>query len=85
MSSSHDGRRVGTCVPPTNEPSQIAIRRRFELGGTGLTCVGATLSQDTMVMMGLFPSAVPYRVLVIQVGCLGFSDSSWFQANALIE
>jgi hypothetical protein len=52
-------------LPPTNDPSQIAIRRCFELGGTGLTCVGAALNQDTMVMMGMFPSSVPYRGLVI--------------------
>jgi hypothetical protein len=52
-------------LPPTNDPSQIAIRRCFELGGTGLTCVGAALSHDTMVMMGMDPSAVAKRGLVV--------------------
>jgi hypothetical protein len=40
-------------LPPTNDPSQIAIRRCFELGGTGLQCVGAGMSTGLKQMIGI--------------------------------
>ncbi|HEY1805699.1 MAG TPA: hypothetical protein VGG45_14585 [Terracidiphilus sp.] len=40
-------------LPPTNDPAQIAIRRCFELGGTGLQCVGAGMGEGLKQMMGL--------------------------------
>jgi hypothetical protein len=40
-------------LPPTNDPAQIAIRRCFELGGAGLQCVGAGMSQGLKQLMGI--------------------------------
>ncbi|HVN92593.1 MAG TPA: hypothetical protein VMT38_02805 [Terracidiphilus sp.] len=40
-------------LPPTNDPAQIAIRRCFELGGTGLQCVGTGMSQGLQQLMGI--------------------------------
>ncbi len=40
-------------LPPTNDPSQIAIRRCFELGGTGLQCVGAGMGEGLKQMIGI--------------------------------
>ena len=37
---------AGRPLPPTNDPAQIAIRRCFELGGSGLQCVGAGMSSS---------------------------------------
>jgi hypothetical protein len=40
-------------LPPTNDPGEIAIRRCFELGGAGLQCVGAGMSEGLKQLMGL--------------------------------
>lgn len=72
-------------LPPTNDPSQIAIRRCFELGGTGLTCVGAALSHDTMVMMGMDPSAVPRRGLVILGNFSAASGLGFYFTSASVD
>ena len=45
-------------LPPTSDPSQLAIRRCFELGGTGLQCVGAGMSEGMKQMMGIDVSAL---------------------------
>jgi len=45
-------------LPPTNDPSQIAIRRCFELGGSGLQCVGAGMGVGLKQMIGLDPGAL---------------------------
>lgn len=45
-------------LPPTNDPSQIAIRRCFELGGTGLECVGAGMSEGFKQMIGIDTGAL---------------------------
>lgn len=40
-------------LPPTNDPAQIAIRRCFELGGTGLQCVSSGMSEGLKQFMGI--------------------------------
>ena len=40
-------------LPQSNDPSQIAIRRCFELGGTGLQCVGTGMSEGLKQMIGI--------------------------------
>lgn len=49
---------AGTALPPTSDPAQIAIRRCFELGGTGLQCVGAGMGEGLKQMMGIDLSAL---------------------------
>jgi len=45
-------------LQPTNDPSQIASRRCFELGGTGLQCVGAAMGVGLKQMIGIDLSAL---------------------------
>lgn len=45
-------------LPPTNDPSQIAMRRCFELGGSPLQCVGAGMSTGMQQMIGINLSAL---------------------------
>ena len=45
-------------VPPSNDPSQIAMRRCFELGGGALQCVGAGMGTGLKQMIGIDLSAL---------------------------
>ena len=45
-------------LPATNDPAQIAIRRCFELGGTGLQCVGVGMGAGLKQMIGIDVSAL---------------------------
>lgn len=45
-------------LPATTDPAKIAIRRCFELGGTGLQCVGTGMGEGLKQMMGLDLSAL---------------------------
>jgi hypothetical protein len=47
-----------TPLPPTNDPSQLAMRRCFELGGTALQCVGTGMSSGFQQMIGINLSAL---------------------------
>ena len=63
-------------LPATNDPAQIAIRRCFELGGTGLQCVGTGMGEGLKQMMGLDLSALtgPGKTGIIFLGT--FTSSS---------
>lgn len=45
-------------LPPTTDPSQLAMRRCFELGGSDLQCVGAGMSQGFKQMIGFDTTAL---------------------------
>lgn len=42
-----------TPLPPTNDPSQIAMRRCFELGGSALQCVSSGMGEGMKQFMGI--------------------------------
>ncbi len=67
-------------LPPTNDPSQIAIRRCFELGGTGLQCVGAGMGEGLKQMMGLDLSALtgPGKAGLVVLGTFKSSSGLTF-------
>ena len=75
-------------LPPTNDPSQIAIRRCFELGGTGLQCVGAGMGEGLKQMMGLDLSALtgPGKAGLVVLGAFKASGGLTFTfADASVD
>jgi hypothetical protein len=56
--ASDPSQTIARPLPPTNDPSQLAIRRCFELGGTGLQCVGAGMGVGMRQFIGIDMSAL---------------------------
>jgi len=67
-------------LPPTNDPSQIAIRRCFELGGTGLQCVGAGMGEGLKQMIGIDLSGLtgPGKAGLVLIGTFKASGGLTF-------
>jgi hypothetical protein len=75
-------------LPPTNDPAQIAIRRCFELGGTGLQCVGAGMGEGLKQMMGLDLSGLtgPGKTGLVVLGAFQASSGLAFNfAEASVD
>jgi len=67
-------------LPPTNDPSQLAIRRCFELGGTGLQCVGAGMGEGMKQMIGIDLSGLtgPGKAGIVVLGTFKASSGLTF-------
>ena len=75
-------------LPPTNDPAQIAIRRCFELGGTGLQCVGTGMGEGLKQLMGLDLSALtgPGKTGLVVLGAFKASSGLTFTfADASVD
>jgi hypothetical protein len=75
-------------LPPTNDPSQIAARRCFELGGTGLQCVGAGMGEGLKQLMGLDLSTLtgPGKTGLVVLGSFKASSGLTFTfADASVD
>jgi hypothetical protein len=75
-------------LPPTNDPAQIAIRRCFELGGTGLQCVDVGMSEGLKQMMGLDLSGLtgPGKSGLVMLGSFTASSKLTFTfADASVD
>ncbi len=58
MSGQPTGDNAPRPLPPTNDPSQIAMRRCFELGGSALQCVSSGMGEGLKQFMGFDLSAL---------------------------
>jgi hypothetical protein len=58
MSAQQPGGSGPQQLPPTTDPSQLAMRRCFELGGSDLQCVGAGMSRGFKQMIGFDTTAL---------------------------
>jgi hypothetical protein len=75
-------------LPPTNDPSQLAIRRCFELGGTGLQCVGAGMGEGLKQMIGIDLSGLtgPGKAGIVVLGTFKASSGLTFNfADANVD